>query len=179
MLHYDLLALAALWEQQGGDPAARGIAAGVATAESGGYVAAISPSSDYGLWQINSIHFGSVGINANNWEDPAVNARAAIAISANGSNWAPWCTCWTNPGPNCGHGYLPYPQPGSPAYDPAREADALLLITGAVAGLPANVGGIDSMSSAWRQLQGLLGADARNINTDLSNVGRAIGGMRT
>ncbi len=71
----------------------------VALAESGWSTTARNTRqvpNDYGLYQINGVHFGSVGINANNWRDPNVNTRAAIAISANGTNWAPWCTAWTS-----------------------------------------------------------------------------------
>lgn len=88
----------------------------VALAESGGETGVISPSADYGLWQINRIHFGDGIINAGNWSDPTTNAREAISLSGNGQNWAAWCTAWANPAGNCGHGYLHTPQPGSPAY---------------------------------------------------------------
>ncbi len=178
MLHYDIPALAALWVANGGDSRYRAIAAGVGTAESGGYVAAISPSSDYGLWQINSIHFGSVGINANNWEDPNVNARAAIAISANGSNWAPWCTCWTNPGPNCGHGFLPYPQNPSPAYKPWQDAQSILGTGRTQIPGTGPISGINDVSSAWNELRNLLGVNGRWQSADYSAIARAIGGMR-
>lgn len=108
--------IANVWRNAGGDPAAAAIAAAVAMAESGGDTNAVSPTTDFGLWQINAVHFGGAGgINATDWWTPTINARAAIAISANGSNWAAWCTAWVTPQANCGHGFLPIPQAGSPA----------------------------------------------------------------
>lgn len=74
-----------LWDSQGGNPNEAFIAAEIAMAESGGYSGAISPTDDFGLWQIN-------GSNAGASLDPVVNARAAIAISDNGANWSPWTT---------------------------------------------------------------------------------------
>lgn len=55
-------------------------------AESGGKSWAISPSSDFGLWQINSGHGALATL------DPLANAKAAILISSNGANWNPWTT---------------------------------------------------------------------------------------
>jgi len=100
-------------------------AVAICLAESGGSTTAISPSHDYGLWQINSIHFGDGIINANNWSVPLVNAREMWKLSGGLQNWAAWCTAWQNPSVDCGHGYLPTPQPGTPADDQvivARQA---------------------------------------------------------
>ena len=97
----------------------------IALAESGGDTTAISPSHDYGVWQINRIHFGDGIINGNNWSNPLVNAREMWKLSGGLQNWAAWCTAWTNPAGNCGHGFLGTPQPGSPADDQvivARQA---------------------------------------------------------
>lgn len=106
----------AWWEQAGGNPTASPMMAAIAMAESGGNPDAVSPTDDYGLWQINTINFdGATGLGWGNWSDPVANARAAIALSGNGSNVAAWCTCWQDPAANCGHGYLSAPQPGTPA----------------------------------------------------------------
>jgi LysM repeat protein len=76
-----------LWEDAGGSHADAFTAAEVAMAESGGRQYALSPTDDYGYWQINASHgpaeatFNALG-----------NARAAIAISADGSDWAAWTT---------------------------------------------------------------------------------------
>lgn len=83
-----------LWVQAGGNPAYASMASAVALAESGG-----NPNSsntnrngtiDRGLWQINSIH-GSLSTF-----DVMGNARAAVSISKNGTNWRPWCTAWSD-----------------------------------------------------------------------------------
>jgi hypothetical protein len=38
------------------------------------------------LWQINGSHGSLASLN------PIANARAAVIISGNGSNWSPWTT---------------------------------------------------------------------------------------
>lgn len=79
--------LESLWISEGGNPGEAFIAAEIATAESGGNPGAISPTADYGLWQINiSNGYGTSAL------DPVVSARAAIALSNNGANWSPWTT---------------------------------------------------------------------------------------
>ena len=84
---YSCSALESLWVSAGGNPASEFIAAQIATAESGGNASAISPTSDYGLWQINSSNApGSEMLN------PYANVREAIALSGNGTNWSPWTT---------------------------------------------------------------------------------------
>ena len=98
-------------------------AVAVALAESGGDLGAISKSHDYGLWQINRTHFGDGIITAGNWTQPVVQLHEMNYLSSNGHNWAAWCTAWANPAGNCGHGYLPVPQQGSPAADQWYEAN--------------------------------------------------------
>lgn len=75
-----------LWIAAGGAPGSAFIAAEIAMAESGGNQYAISPTNDYGYWQINGSHGTLATTNA------LGNAQAAIAISGNGSNWTPWTT---------------------------------------------------------------------------------------
>lgn len=115
-----------VWESNGGSKRTVVLAVAVSTAESSRRTDAISPSSDYGLWQINSSNFPSLGLTTTTALEAGPNARAAIRMSANGDNWAPWCTCWTDPAANCGHGNLPYPQPGSPAYSYIAEVARVL-----------------------------------------------------
>lgn len=83
-----------LWTQAGGNPQQASMASAIALAESGGRTDASNTNDngtiDRGLWQINSIHGGQSTF------DPLANARAAVSISANGSNWRPWCTAWSN-----------------------------------------------------------------------------------
>jgi len=79
--------LEALWEDAGGSHAEAFTAAEIAMAESGGRQYALSPTDDFGYWQINGSHgpaeatFNAMG-----------NARAAVAISDDGHNWDPWTT---------------------------------------------------------------------------------------
>ncbi len=81
--------LESLWESQGGNPSAAFMAAEIATAESSGQQYSTDRDGngtvDRGYWQINSIWPGST-------YDPAGNARAAVAISKNGTDWSPWMT---------------------------------------------------------------------------------------
>ncbi len=84
--------LAALWIYAGGNPKYAHIASAVAMAESHGEQYAYNGnggrSSDRGYWQINSVH-GSLSTF-----DPVGNAKAAIRISNNGTNWMPWVAYW-------------------------------------------------------------------------------------
>lgn len=75
-----------LWIAAGGNAGSAFIAAEIAMAESGGNQYALSPTNDYGYWQINGSHGSLATYNA------IGNARAAIIISGNGSNWGAWTT---------------------------------------------------------------------------------------
>lgn len=75
-----------LWEDAGGSPSAAFMAAEIAMAESGGNQYALSPTDDYGYWQINASNGSLATFNAYG------NARAAITLSDNGTNWSPWTT---------------------------------------------------------------------------------------
>lgn len=92
-----------LWISNGGNPTAAPIMAAIALAESGGRTDSLNntPSTgDYsvGLWQIN--YFGPLapgrtaayGAPAALAADPNAQAKAAIALSGNGSNLYPWST---------------------------------------------------------------------------------------
>ena len=79
--------LEALWEAAGGSSGEAFMAAEIAMAESGGRQYALSPTNDYGYWQINWSH-GPAEATFN----PIGNARAAIAISRDGTDWSPWTT---------------------------------------------------------------------------------------
>jgi hypothetical protein len=78
--------LEALWEAAGGSPGDAFMAAEIAMAESGGRQYALSPTQDVGYWQINLSH-GSLATY-----DALGNARAAIDISDDGTNWSAWTT---------------------------------------------------------------------------------------
>lgn len=84
-----------LWVQAGGDPSKAGEAAAIAMAESSGnYLDEnhnTDGSIDLGEWQINNkAHptYNQQQLHAN----PLYNAKAAVAISNNGTDWSPWVT---------------------------------------------------------------------------------------
>ncbi|HET9973151.1 MAG TPA: LysM peptidoglycan-binding domain-containing protein, partial [Streptosporangiaceae bacterium] len=79
--------LEALWKAAGGSRGEAFMAAEIAMAESGGRQYAHSPTNDFGYWQINGMHGPSMATY-----DPIGNAKAAIAISGNGSHWGAWTT---------------------------------------------------------------------------------------
>jgi hypothetical protein len=79
-------ALEALWRDAGGAPPAAVTAASVAMAESSGEQFATGPFGERGYWQINPIH-GPLSTYSSSG-----NARAAVIISDDGTNWSPWTT---------------------------------------------------------------------------------------
>jgi hypothetical protein len=83
---YSCSALESVWEEAGGSSGTAFMAAEIAKAESGGNPNAVSPTDDFGLWQINGSH-GSMATL-----DPLGNARAAISISDGGHDWGAWTT---------------------------------------------------------------------------------------
>jgi LysM repeat protein len=83
---YSCGGLESLWEEAGGSSGEAVMAAEIAMAESGGNPNAISPTNDFGLWQINGSHGAQATL------DPLGNARAAVDISGDGSDWNPWTT---------------------------------------------------------------------------------------
>jgi hypothetical protein len=86
----DCAGLERLWEQAGGSRAEAFMAAEIAMAESSGRQYAVNTnggrSTDRGYWQINSVHGSLSTYNAYG------NARAAVLISHDGTNWSPWVT---------------------------------------------------------------------------------------
>jgi len=75
-----------LWEEAGGSDAQAVMAASIAMAESGGQQYATGAVGERGYWQINPDH-GSLSTY-----DPLGNAKAAVIISDDGTNWTPWTT---------------------------------------------------------------------------------------
>jgi LysM repeat protein len=75
-----------LWEAAGGSQGEAFTAAEIAMAESGGNQYATGTVGERGYWQINPDH-GSLSTY-----DPMGNAKAAVIISADGTNWTPWTT---------------------------------------------------------------------------------------
>jgi LysM repeat protein len=78
--------LEALWVEAGGSRAVEVTAASIAMAESGGNQFATGTVGERGYWQINPVN-GSLSTY-----DPYGNARAAVIMSGNGTNWSPWTT---------------------------------------------------------------------------------------
>lgn len=75
-----------LWEEAGGSHAEAVMAASIAMAESSGQQFATGAAGERGYWQINPDH-GSLSTY-----DPLGNAKAAVIISDDGTNWTPWTT---------------------------------------------------------------------------------------
>ena len=81
---YSYVGLERLWEAAGGSSATAAHAACIAEHESGGRQWAVSPTNDWGLWQI---HNGGYAMLV-----ALPNAERAVAMSSNGSNWSQWTT---------------------------------------------------------------------------------------
>lgn len=75
-----------LWEDAGGSHTEAVMAASIAMAESGGQQFATGAAGERGYWQIHPDH-GSLSTY-----DPLGNAKAAVIISNDGTNWNPWTT---------------------------------------------------------------------------------------
>lgn len=99
------------WIQAGGNPQAAAMAAAIADASSGLNPATSRTNPDgstsIGLWLIpqNGTPPGST--------DPVANARAAVQLSGNGSDWSQWCVAWSDN--NCGQDQGTYLGSGSNA----------------------------------------------------------------
>lgn len=78
--------LESLWMAAGGSRNAAFIAAEIAKAESGGRQYATGAAGERGYWQIHPLH-GSLSTYS-----PLGNARAAVIISNDGTNWSAWTT---------------------------------------------------------------------------------------
>ena len=69
-------------------------AVAVALAESSGRTDATNHNSDgstdYGLWQINSVHADL--LNSGNWQTPLDNAKMAKSVHDAAGSWRPWST---------------------------------------------------------------------------------------
>jgi hypothetical protein len=107
---YNYAQLEAVWIQAGGSAQTAAMAAAISMAESNGNSGACGTNTngsvDRGLWQINSTNGSQSSF------DVMTNARAAVAISNNGTNWRPWCTAYSDGA--CGTKGGVYQGPGSP-----------------------------------------------------------------
>jgi LysM repeat protein len=78
--------LEALWRSAGGASWAAVTAASIAMAESGGHQYATGSAGERGYWQINPVNGALSTYNAYG------NARAAVIMSHDGTNWSAWTT---------------------------------------------------------------------------------------
>lgn len=87
---YGCTQLEALWVEAGGSPGDAVTAAAIARAESAGKVTASNSNTngttDYGLWQINSVNGGSIASYV-----PIVSAEQAVSLHSK-YGWSPWVT---------------------------------------------------------------------------------------
>lgn len=146
-----------LWISEGGNPAYAAMAAAVGLAESGGNDQAISKvnsngTRDYGIWQI-SLKGGNGGML-----DPNANAKRAIQMSNDGTNWKPWCTAYGDGA--CGTKGGKYLAPSSPFYPHLNGTG------GAVPTPPAFNGGTTDTS----KLAGQLGSGLQTQTVGLQTV---------
>lgn len=168
MTSLSIVQVANVWLHAGGSPAHLVSAVSVCMAESGGRTDAVSPSADYGLWQINAINLASHALSGGRWTDPNANARAAIAMSGNGTNWAAWCTCWTDPRANCGHGFISAPQAQSPAGRQVPIVAAVLHLGPGVGGAVGAVADDGHVLGGWDAVRGFVGAHGSTRENRLS-----------
>ena len=81
---YSIAGMERFWIRAGGNPAHAAVAACIANAVSKGIPDMVGNTGGVGLWQIRN---GGAAM-----ADPISNAKQAIAISHNGSNWGPWAS---------------------------------------------------------------------------------------
>ena len=179
MTLYSPVAILRIWLRNGGNTNSQTLVAAcaVALAESGGQSTAIGPAGDYGLWQINRVNFAHFGVNSTTVLNPDTNARIAIAMSSNGYNWAAWCTAWADPGPNCGHGLLRFPQPHSSAwyrFDAAEAAASVISPEHGPVPRPQRSPAIRSVAGAWADTQHYQNHGAPKQFADLANLRTAL-----
>jgi len=158
---YTFAQLEQIWIMAGGNPASAPMAAAIALAESAGRPGATNDNTngsiDRGLWQINSVH------GAQSTYDIMANARAAVAISANGASWHPWTTFTTG-------AYKQFLQNTPPATGPLPNISGTT-DTGAAAATPGaatpNAGSappMTDMPGLIKYIQTNFGADAWLLN---------------
>lgn len=169
--------IGAVWLRNGGAAAHIVVAVAVCIAESGGDTDVVSPSLDYGLWQINQRNLAPQGLTTVTARDPDRNAQVAIRMSGNGTNWGAWCTCYTHPEGQCGSLYLPLPQPNSYA------ANNLGYAAQALNESPPDLGPTPDISTEsgvtyawqyWRDVIGKFSRDTFNSMTDTINAVRRL-----
>jgi hypothetical protein len=116
--------LEGLWVANRGPRDKSPIAAGVALAESSGESGVVSSAGAIGCWQIMPFWAPHFGWPVSALYNPNYNARAAIAISSDGTNWGAWDTCYNPVSSAANRRDLPYPMAGSPAWNEIRDHGA-------------------------------------------------------
>src|SRR5262249_40915223 len=100
-------------------------------------------TTDRGLWQINSIHGKQSTTNA------AENARAAVAISKNGTDWRPWCTAWSTG--KCSGTFMGGTSPVF-KYLPAGSPTGIQALGSAAIGIATNTPAVKAIAAAKTEL---------------------------
>jgi hypothetical protein len=139
-------------KQAGFPPDQIATAVAVAMAESGGDPNAVNRnnngSTDYGLWQINTIH-GSL-LNQGNKFDPAANAKMALTVYQKaGNKWTPWTVYKTQ-------SYRTFlPEATLAAARPTGATGVPLGVGGATAGGTAGIAGLpEGLAGALAGVEG-------------------------
>lgn len=166
--------IGAVWLRNGGASSHIVVAVAVSLAESGGDTDAISVSNDYGLWQINKINFPAQGLNTVTARDPDRNARVAIRMSGNGTNWGAWCTCYTHPKGQCGRLYLPLPQPDSYAANQLAYAAQALNESPPELGPPPDISQESGVSYAWQYWRDVIGKFSQDTFNSMSDLNESV-----
>jgi hypothetical protein len=117
------------------------MAVAIALAESGGNTGATNfntnGSTDYGLWQINTVHPDLLA--SGDWQNPDDNARMAHSVFATaGSSWTPWSTFNNN-------AYIPFQTRGDAA---AADPDTSATGSGGTGTAPTSGTGFASVDDA-------------------------------
>src|SRR5215469_11444275 len=145
-----------VWIQAGGNPQASEMAAAVADASSG-----LNPGAKYtdpdgtvalGLWLIpqNGMPPGST--------DPVANARAAVQLSKNGTDWKFWCVAWSDN--NCGQQGGTYLGDGSNALGSLAQTGSSSVAGATPTGTGTSAGTASSTSSLSKILPFIIIAAA-------------------
>jgi hypothetical protein len=190
------------WIKAGGAYAVCQVAAGVATAESGLRTDATNTAGDVGLWQINDANFGGLGVTRDQMLDPLQNAMVAVRMSANGTNWRDWCTCYVGGACPAVLSNMGTPRPGSPAYAAWQEYVTLKTLPSAAdrinpygsaqygptpVATPAETAGdwgtptpqLDQVSLAWGEVQNFHHQWATGTYDLFSKLSSALRGLIT
>ena len=172
--------VASAWIGNGGarNRAVEFVAIGIA--ESGLDQSAISSVGALGLWQIMPANFTMLGLDLNAWQDPGVNARAAVLLSGGGANCAPWDSCYDDIYTSGRYSSLNWPEPQSAAAGNLGPVSAVLkggFYGGATA--PAYPGLSGDMTGAIAAMNAISGRAVPAAVRDLGTLGMRLSRMYT